>query len=209
MISSHGTQAQRWSKATSLSLVAVLLLVHAACLALVIVFCPAMFVVDKYQGGHCETRQQVQYSFFFLCLYMYSPLSAYLPILLLLSSSMFVLDKYKSGHCETRIALSSYLSVPVYISFNVILPIFLFLSFLTIHNGHSIFSLLSLTYSLEFIYPSIPHTMKYLFFFVFLSYSDYHRRPATPAAGSRVARTARLAAAWPRARGSGWPCQTS
>ena len=42
----------------SFSLVTILLIIHAACIAMVIIYCPTMFVVDKYQGGLCETRKE-------------------------------------------------------------------------------------------------------------------------------------------------------
>lgn len=54
MISSQGTQVQRWSKGTAVTLLLLLLALHCCCLVLLLLYCPDMFQSDRFQGAHCE-----------------------------------------------------------------------------------------------------------------------------------------------------------
>ena len=58
MINSQGTQAQRWSKGMSVTLLCSLLVIHAAGIVLLLFYCPSLFQANKFQGGHCQTIQE-------------------------------------------------------------------------------------------------------------------------------------------------------
>ena len=56
MISSQGTQVQRWSKGLSISLLVLILVLHAGTTVLVFLFSSGLLQADRFQGSHCQSK---------------------------------------------------------------------------------------------------------------------------------------------------------
>jgi uncharacterized membrane protein YhdT len=55
MISSQGTQVQRWSKSLSLTFLLIILAAHVALILVAVILCPELYQSERFQGGHCQT----------------------------------------------------------------------------------------------------------------------------------------------------------
>ncbi len=55
MISSQGTQVQRWGRGRALSLLLLVLAAHVAFACVAVLFCPELFHAERFQGGHCQS----------------------------------------------------------------------------------------------------------------------------------------------------------
>ena len=55
MISSQGTQVQRWGRGRALSLLLLVLAAHIAFACVAVLFCPELFHAERFQGGHCQS----------------------------------------------------------------------------------------------------------------------------------------------------------
>ena len=55
MISSQGTQVQRWSKGLALSSLLLLLAAHLVFILVAALLCPELFQAERFQGGHCQS----------------------------------------------------------------------------------------------------------------------------------------------------------
>ena len=56
MISSQGTQVQRWSKGLSISLIILVIVLHVGTSILVFLFSPGLLQADRFQGSHCQSK---------------------------------------------------------------------------------------------------------------------------------------------------------